>query len=470
MRYLLFIILVFTTNSFAQDITIKRIISWGANKKVKYNIDDTTASVHYAEYLFFDDAVYYDPDTLIPYYYELIELDKYYQSDSFIITDQIYSPVNDADIKNVRFLNKIPEKLNWESSVQYMYKKPYLIFKVLPLLRKMPGGDIERLVSFTVRQITDESDARNAIKTKSAVSYSNNSVLAGGKWCKIKIPQSGVYKLTYSDILAMDLSEPSNIRIYGNGGKKLPYMNYEPRPDDIIENAIYLETGDDPDFNEGDYILFYAEGPVTWEYDTTENIFKHAINPYSDASYYFATTDLGPGKRIGSEEQVNDPFTHNLNSFDDYAYHERNIFNLVKSGRHWLGGKIENASFDTTFYFPGLVMTSPVILKTNVASRAGQSRLITIKYDNNVVDQISDICPQPVKLSWITGKARLEIPWLGTINLLFEDIINGKNTVSNVHEDSIISLVIVIAILIAIPIVLDLRDHFKKSKGPEDYF
>jgi hypothetical protein len=39
-----------------------------------------------------------------------------------------------------------------------------------------------------------------------------------------------------------------------------------------------------------------------------------------------------------------------------------------------------------------------------------------------------------------------------------------------VHEDSIISLVIVISILIAIPILLDLRDHFKNKKGPEDYF
>lgn len=90
--------------------------------------------------------------------------------------------------------------------------------------------------------------------------------------------------------------------------------------------------------------------------------------------------------------------------------------------------------------------------------------------NNNVIDQISDICPQPVKLSWITGKARLEIPWLGTINLLFEDLLNGKNTVSNVHEDSIISLAIVIAILVAIPIFLDIRDHYKNKKGPEEYY
>jgi signal peptidase len=87
------------------------------------------------------------------------------------------------------------------------------------------------------------------------------------------------------------------------------------------------------------------------------------------------------------------------------------------------------------------------------------------KGDNNeVIDQISDICPQPVKIEWITGKARLEIPWLGTINLLFEDLMYGKNTVSNVHEDCLICLGILIAILVSIPLLLDLKDYIKGKK------
>lgn len=87
------------------------------------------------------------------------------------------------------------------------------------------------------------------------------------------------------------------------------------------------------------------------------------------------------------------------------------------------------------------------------------------KGDNNeVLDQITDICPQPVKVEWISGKGRLEIPWLGTINLFFEDVIHGKNTVANVHEDSLICLGIVITVLISIPIILDVYDYLKKRK------
>jgi len=93
------------------------------------------------------------------------------------------------------------------------------------------------------------------------------------------------------------------------------------------------------------------------------------------------------------------------------------------------------------------------------------SGFLTMGDNNNVIDQISSICPQPLKLEWITGKARLEIPWLGTINLFFDDVLYGKNTVSNVHEDSLICLGILITVLISIPIILDIKDYFAGRKN-----
>jgi signal peptidase I len=91
------------------------------------------------------------------------------------------------------------------------------------------------------------------------------------------------------------------------------------------------------------------------------------------------------------------------------------------------------------------------------------------KGDNNeVIDEITDICPEPVKVEWVTGKARSEIPWLGTINLFFEDVLHGKNTVGNVHQDSMICLAIVIAILISIPVSLDVYEYMKKKKQTQE--
>jgi len=51
------------------------------------------------------------------------------------------------------------------------------------------------------------------------------------------------------------------------------------------------------------------------------------------------------------------------------------------------------------------------------------------------------------------------LPWIGTINLFFNDITSGRNTVSNVEGDSIVCLILLIGILISIPIFLDLYDY-----------
>jgi len=89
---------------------------------------------------------------------------------------------------------------------------------------------------------------------------------------------------------------------------------------------------------------------------------------------------------------------------------------------------------------------------------------------NDRCDQAGGICSEPIKPDWITGKARFELPWIGTINLLFNDIISGsfwnnnEITVFNVPTDCIISLVVLLIIIISIPIILDIYDYKKKKE------
>ena len=47
-------------------------------------------------------------------------------------------------------------------------------------------------------------------------------------------------------------------------------------------------------------------------------------------------------------------------------------------------------------------------------------------FTNNRCDQAGGICSEPIKFDWVTGKARGELPWVGTINLLFNDNIPNK--------------------------------------------
>jgi uncharacterized membrane protein len=81
------------------------------------------------------------------------------------------------------------------------------------------------------------------------------------------------------------------------------------------------------------------------------------------------------------------------------------------------------------------------------------------------------ISTELIKLEWISGKARMELPWIGTINLFFNDLMSGSFwdgkkdvTINNVQSDCVTCLIILIAVLVSIPISLDLYDYYKTKK------
>jgi len=90
---------------------------------------------------------------------------------------------------------------------------------------------------------------------------------------------------------------------------------------------------------------------------------------------------------------------------------------------------------------------------------------------NKQCDQAGGICTEPIKLEWISGKARSELPWIGTINLFFNDLVDGsfwdeheETTVYNVPSDSVTCFIILVAVLISIPVALDLYDYYRPKK------
>ena len=84
---------------------------------------------------------------------------------------------------------------------------------------------------------------------------------------------------------------------------------------------------------------------------------------------------------------------------------------------------------------------------------------------NTVCDQLGGISNQPVKVEWISGKASCELPWIGTINLIFNDLTtDGEDNLDYVPQDCLTCFVIVIIILISIPLSLDIFSYLKEKK------
>jgi len=94
------------------------------------------------------------------------------------------------------------------------------------------------------------------LSQKGKESYSTSSVLASGEWFKIAVTSDGIYRIDYSRLRQLGLGNPSNPRIFCNNSGQLSYYNDNPKPDDLRELSIYISSGSDGVFNEGDYLLF----------------------------------------------------------------------------------------------------------------------------------------------------------------------------------------------------------------------
>lgn len=204
-------------------------------------------------------------------------------------------------------------------------------------------------------------------------SYVENSVLDSARWYKFAISSTGMYKISYSDLKAAlnyDISnvDPRNIRIYHNGGGTLPLINGDFRHQDLVEIPIYVHGENDGVFNENDYIVFYAHGPVAWTYNN--HFYERTPNPYSDYSYIFLTADLGEGKRIETDADIAGDADVVVNSFLDYKHVEEDTYNLNNMGATWYFNKFDavtTASF--TFNFPNLIKDRECLMKSEMASR-----------------------------------------------------------------------------------------------------
>ncbi len=215
--------------------------------------------------------------------------------------------------------------------------------------------------------------------------YADHSVLSSGDWYKIAVSGSGICRISFSYLQSIGVNmatlNPRDVRIYGNGGGMLPEGNSAFRFDDLQENAIEVIGEEDGIFDVTDYILFYAQGPVVWNYNVTQGAWEHRQNVYTDSSYYFISTNLGKGKRIPVLKSESVSPTNEVSTYDYRSFHEKDAVNLIKSGRLWFG-EIFDITSEYVFNFdvPNLVSGSELVFKISAAARATSSSSFTCNY------------------------------------------------------------------------------------------
>ncbi|MBU1820956.1 MAG: type IX secretion system sortase PorU, partial [Bacteroidetes bacterium] len=206
------------------------------------------------------------------------------------------------------------------------------------------------------------------------------SVLSSGVWYKVAIAQSGVHRIDAAWLRKTGINpaqvNPKNLRLYGNGGSMLPQSNATPRPNDLVQNAIWIKGEEDEKFDDSDALYFYAEGPHIVQFDSIPKAYTHQINAYSDSSYYYLTLGTSPGLRVPSVASLSGTGP-TVDQFDDYWFHEQESVNLLQSGREWWGEYLGlTGQLRLSVELPGIVPGSPALLHgAGIASAQVATRL-----------------------------------------------------------------------------------------------
>lgn len=291
----------------------------------------------------------------MPYYHEVLDLSSNTTKVMVSLADPTYAALSVAERSawgDMEGLGPDPEVV---TGISWYRKQPKALVSVYPFRRSPVTGAYEKLISFQL-VITGTTD-RNGVGVRK--DYPANSKLSSGQWYRFTVSKDGVHVIDHAFLssLGVDMNGLSSdaINVYGNHHGLLPFQNDVPRATDLRLNAIQVEDGGDGQFGPGDRILFHASGAQRW--DLVDGKFRQTKNVYTDSASYFIGIGVDPPARIMAADLSSDPATHAVTRFNDRQHIEKDLVNLIKSGRTYYGELFDiiltyNFNFETPFLAP----------------------------------------------------------------------------------------------------------------------
>jgi hypothetical protein len=266
--------------------------------------------------------------------------------------------------------NKADEyfKIEWTAG----FERKAGILKVYITPARKRGTEVQLLEEFEL--IIDYNVLPIFSQPLAKTGYTTQSVLSTGSWFKFVVTTSGIQRLTKSALLKaginIDNIDPRTIKIYSNGPGMLPTLNNVSRIDDLKENPIIIKGESDGIFNDEDEILFYAKAQRdVWEFDSLSQRFKHVNNVYTDQTAFFLTFGGASGKRV--QTIASSTPNRNSNEYDNLFLYERDLVNLIKSGKRFMGEEFNRSLTQNFTANLGNINTSvPVFFTSSVAARS----------------------------------------------------------------------------------------------------
>jgi len=362
MKYKFLLLILFTlcfSTLFAQSEQVfSHQLNWQA-------IEKCTSDSLSIDIISFEGARY-PYENMLPCFNQRITCDPAYLYEAEL-KNSVYIPLSSEE-KQINASKQINTTIA-EVKTNLMYERniSYFDINIIPFANQ--SGQISKLESFDL--VIKKTPRPQKIMSSTKHSYSTTSVLAQGKFVKIRITDSGIYKLTYKDLTSMGV-DPANVRVFGYGGGVLEQSFSLPKIDDLPEVAIW---------NGGDYILFYAQGVNRWSYDKSNSMFTHILNTYSQYGYYFVTSDAGIGKKI-ADKTITVPQSSTVKpvaEFVDYQVYEKDNATIIHSGKVFYDNLFDSSNkANIAFNFPNQILSNTTKVRLDVAASASSQSIFTL--------------------------------------------------------------------------------------------
>ncbi len=263
---------------------------------------------------------------------------------------------------------------------------------VMPMI-STSGHQGQRITSGTIS--INVIPAADLASGRRGPNFKETSVLSTGIIHKISVSKSGIYKLDYNFIkdklkVEPNTINPNQIAIYGNGDGRVPQWNGADRIDDLEETSMLGVGMEDGRFDQGDYFLFYAEGPDQWTFDPTDRIYHMNKNIYDELNHYYVVIN-GP-TRIPMETKANGTAGQYQSTssliFQRLEEEKVNLLGRYRppgSGQEWYGDElavINEIDYSGDFDLTGLVPADTFYYKVRFAARAEVASRFYVNFNN----------------------------------------------------------------------------------------
>ena len=158
-------------------------------------------------------------DSMLPRFSHAVELGADYASAGYDVTIEYpeFIDMSATDVKRYQKIRRdtLPEMPEIDQYVGISRKKATLYLSFIPIVFR--EGRFQKLVSFKLA-VTPKSLARGArykARDVDSTRYAAHSVLATGRWAKIRVAETGFHQLTDDVVRQAGFSSASKVRIFG---------------------------------------------------------------------------------------------------------------------------------------------------------------------------------------------------------------------------------------------------------------